>query len=488
MNAYKKLLIAVLALMLVLSGCRSSAGEMAGAAPTGETAASEAAETTQATEAETQPETAPAEKQEAADDAVIAWNLKETVLPDKNQASGALIFYVNGKSIYAGGKVADLIEAGIHTYDDLNATVKPHEMSELIRVRVDIPNESDEAKEPLLFFVAMNPGKEAVPVSECLIYSMTANCEKGVQFGSGNEKYPFTTYVTTRNDIEAAYGQPTEVNSQSNTYAEIVYYKPFNCVSFVFKDNVVRQIFSYYSANVFGDLAKNCPVELNGDYFGADCFILMNEYLDVTDYLPGHALELKAQEEQDLHAQRKAANLPKAGETGVFDTLPEEITLGSYPITLGCRCSELPDIWWNNLTGLMTPIQRHYYMRVGRNAKEEFYLINDKGQSDKGYLLDNCGVKGVITENCNYTNWGKDNSAFYPFTYDGLTQDASITDIVAKYGQPSRLFCSSNGRLCFAWMHYDAVDGNRVQFKVDPIANKIMEIRVSKYFADELHY
>lgn len=484
MKAYKRFWIAALAVMLVLSGCRSSAGDAPGAAPTGETETSQTVETTQPeTTEQTDPETQPTEAAPLRE-----WTVRETVLPEKDQATGTLIIYVNGKSIYAGGKVSDLIEAGIHTYDDLEAPVKPHEMSELIRVRVDIPNEDDEANEPLLFFVAMNPGSQTVPVSECLLYSLTVNCEKGVRFGSGKESVPFVTGETTREEIEAAYGTPTEVNSQSTIYAETVYYQPFSCVSFTFRYNVVRQIFTYYSANVFGDLAEQTPKEVMDDYFGADCFTLMSQYLDITDYLPGHELELKAGEDEDLHAQRKEDDLPEAGQTGVFKTLPEEITMNGETITLGCRAAELPQTWWKNFEGLMMPLERRYYMRVGRYAKEEFYFINDEGQDSNSYHPDELGVKGVITENRYYTNWGTDNSGFYEFSYDGWDQNATIDQIVEKYGQPSRLFCSSNGRFCFAWMHYDAENGNTLQLKVDPITNQLVELRVCKYIKNEMHF
>lgn len=474
MKRYAKIAVLLLALSL-MSGCAKTETAPETQAPTAAPETTAAAQPAQTLPEETEAPTEPAP------------TYPEPVMPETDAATGTLNFYINGQTVHAGGKVSDLMDAGVVTYDDLSKPVNPGEMSELIQVRVELENVA-ERDEPFLFFVAMNPMEEPLPVSECLIYSLTVNCDGGISFGSGKEKTPFVTGNTTRDVIEAAYGAPTEINSQSDIYAETVYYQPFNCVSFTYRNGVVRQVFAYYSANLYGDLAQNAPKEVMSDYYGADAFILMSRYMDVTEYLPGHSLELKAKEEEDLSKQRTKDKLPKAGEVGVTDTRPDVITLGGYDIRLGCRTSELPAIWWQNFDGLMVPIERNFYMRVGRNAMEEFYIINDKGQNDGDYPLNNTGVKGVITENCHYTNWGTDNSGFYEFGYDGLTQDATIPEILEKYGQPSRLFCTSSARFCFAWLHYDAVDGNQIRFKVDPMTNQLVEIRVSKYIDMEMHY
>ena len=486
MKHFKRTLPAVLALALLLSGC-GFVREKLGLSTAPTTEATEApTEQTRETAAETVPETVP-QVTEPEDTGAVKWNLQDTVFPDKDAATGTLFLYVNGTPIYAGGKVSDLIDAGMHTYDDMDALVAPHEMSELIRVRVDIPNEDNEDNEPLLFFVAMNPGEQEAPIRDCLFYSLTVNLEKGVKFGSGKESQPFLTEITTRQELETVYGAPTEVNSQSQKYAQTVYYQPFNCAYFTFKNDVVRQVFTYYSANVFGDLTEQAPEEIMDDYFGGDCFIAMSQYMDVTDYLPGHKLAVEAGEDDDLHAQRDPEkNFPKAGETGVLKSLPTEITVNGEKIKFGIRCSQLPETWWKNFEGLMMPIERNYYYRVGRNAMEEFYLINDKGQKDSGYKPDELGVKGMVVRNSHYTNWGKDYSGYYDFNYDGLTQDSTIEDVLEKYGQPSGLFCSSNARMFFAWMNYDDEDGTCLRIKVDPLTDQLMELQVTKYFPNEM--
>lgn len=415
---------------------------------------------------------------EVTEPAVEVSKVAETVLPTGDEATGTLIFYINDQKVYAGGPVASLITAGVHSYDDLDAVVQPWEMSEMIRVRV-IMEDVEEADEPLLFFVAVNASDEPKPVSECLFYSLTVNCEKGIKFGSGNEATPFVTGETKKDEIVEAYGEPTESNSAQSYYEEIIYYKPFNCAYFAFRGGKLRQVYTYYSANIYGELAEKFDHELTGGYFGADCYILMDQYLDVEKYLP-------AAEEEQTKTTAAEPEETKEDTTGILKSLSETITLNGETFDLGIRCVDMPAPFGAVFHELLMPVARHYYVRTGIVNEEEFYFINEKGQQNQ--YADDLLVKGVITENCNYTNWGTDNSAFHTFAYEKLTQNSTIDDIIEQYGMPKKLHCTSYARACFAWLFYEAENGNQLQLRVDPITNQLVEFRVIKYYEGERAY
>lgn len=462
-----RVLLLVLVISMLMSACAPGSA-------TTETTEPSAEPTVEATEALTVPNETEAPREEVSRS--VSYSLKETVLPTEDKATGTLCFYINDKTIYAGGPVADLIEAGVHTYDDLSKVIEPWHMSEVVRVRVDIPD-TEEKDEPLLFFVAVNASDEPKMISECLFYSLTVNCEKGIEFGSGNEAEHFVSGVTKKEDIVAAYGEPTESSSRSTLYEEIAYYEPFSCAYFSFYRGAVRQIFTYYSANIFGDLAEEFEHEYYGGYYGADCYILLDQYMDVEAYLPEKESDEKKESDETEEEENK---------TGIVKKLEESILLDGKKIELGCHSVEMPDPWGKPFEGLQVPIARNYYLRIGITNEEEFYFINTEGMS--GQMADYAVVKGVITENRNYTNWGVDNSGFYEFDYMGLTNDATIEDIIEQYGMPREVHCTSYARACFAWLHYEDENGNTLRLRVDPSLNQIVELRVSKYFEDEHSY
>lgn len=462
MNMRNRMILVLLAVSLLLSGC--------GAASSAETIAQTEAPTEAA--APTEPaETQPAEVSKVA----------ETVFPTDDSATGTLKFYFGDKEIYAGGQVSDIIDLGVHSLSDLSQTVLPGHMSGQIRVRIEDENVK-ESERPYIFFVAFNPSDEPLSLPECLIYSITVNMESGIRFGSGNETEAFVTYETTADEIVAAYGEPDFQQSNSRLYEEMAYYEPFSCAYFSFKSNVVRQIVTYYSANVYGDLAEDFEHELDFGYFGADCYILMDQYLDVEPYLP-------QEEETDSTAATESTETAEVQEStlGILEEdLDEFIMLGDQKIEMGVRCVDMPEPFGSVFDELLVPLSRNYYLRTGRINAEEFYLININGQKDN--YANELLVKGVITENCNYVNWGVDYSAYNTFDYEGLTPDSTIDDIVAKFGQPKELHCSSNGKVCYAWMWYEDTNGNTLQVRVDPITNQLVELRMAKHYENEKMY
>lgn len=476
MKIRSRLFLVLLVMSLLLSGCGAPAAE-------------NATQTEQPTAAATEPaQTQAAATEPAAEEVQASFVdnlhyrpvLSETVLPEKDEATGTMYFYFNDKAIHAGSPVSDLIEIGIHTYADLTTVVQPWHMSEVVRVLVDIP-EVDEDDEPYLFFVAMNASDEPCMISECLIYSITVNCEKGIRFGSGNESTAFVSGETKREEIVAAYGEPDESVSNRSYYEEIFYYEPFNSVSFSFQNNVVRQINAYYSANVYGTLAENVAFGDNASAMEKDAYLLMSQYLDVTYYL-----EKKEETAEDKETGEDDEDKKDTDKTGILPRLNTYFDVNGSRIHTGGLVSKMPNPFRENLEGLTMPVERHHYVRTGRNEPEEFFLINHRGQrnSKSDYL----SIKGIVTENRNYCNWGFDNSAFHEFNCQGVTQDSTIDDVLELLGKPRELICSSGERTCFAWMHYETEAGDYLHIRVDPMLNQVIEVQMSRYFEGERSY
>lgn len=392
--------------------------------------------------------------------------LTETQMPDQDRATGTLIFYLNGKEVHAGAPVSDLLEANVFTYADLTTLVQPWHMSDVVQVKV----RSDDTRDtqwPNLFFVAMNASDTPLPISECLIYSLSVNCQSGIEFGSGHETAPFVTMQTTYDELVAAYGEPDEVASNHSNYKEIFYYAPFNCVSFSFKGNTLRQVNAYYSANVYGALEETVDFDIEAGAMEKDALILMSQYLDVTPYLDGQTLS-------------------ETDTTGILSKFDNYFTSDGQKIEFGTQIKDLPSPYKEALEDLLMPLERNYYFRVGRNEPEEFWVINTEGQKD--YMSDTLAIKGFITESNLYSNWGADNSSFHTFDIQGITQDDTIDDVLALLGSPRELVCSSGERFCFAWLHYETKDGDLLRVRVDPMLNQVVEVRVSAYFENEKAY
>lgn len=441
MKLYWRMLLVLLSLVLVLAGCAGEPAEET--APEVATEAAAPVETVPPTQAPTEPEE----------------TLPPAVLPEEDAATGTLMFYFGDKAVHAGGMVSDILDLGIQTYQDLEQIVQPGHLSDVIRVRVE-DEALAEKDRPFLFFVAANGTEEAMELSQCSVYALAVNTDQGVAFGSGKESTPFVTGQTTMDEMIAAYGEPDHMDGRKSYYREIAYYEPFNSVYFTFRNGKVRQIFTCYGANLFEEQAAEFNQELKG-YFGNDCYILMNQYLDVKPYL----------------------NQTK--ETASLKSFCESVKLGEDTVELGKQVSELPETFREPLQGLKVPLGSKSYVTVGRNNPEEFWLINSVGSY--GQLADGLTVKGVITKNCNYRNWGTDNSLFHTFEYDGLTQDATIEEILEKYGMPDSLDCTSTSRACYAWMEYQDEAGNYVHFCVDPMVNQIVEVHINKFFPKERH-
>lgn len=452
MRTHRRVILFLLVIALMLSAC----------------AAVEPQETAAPTEVMQVPETAPTEAPtEAATEPAEPelFTLTDTVFPTTDAATGTLKIYIKDQEVYAGGPVSNLLDAGVTSYHDLHQILQPWHISELIRVRVEM----DDVKEkdlPFVFFLAVNTSNEPKELADCLIYSLTVNTDKGIRFGSGNEDIPFVTGETTLEELTAAYGEPDYNQSRNKTYREIAYYEPFNCAYFSFKSNKVRQIFTYYSANFLGGFADGFGHEFTDSYFGNDCYILMNRYLDVMPYL---------NPEENTDQNR-----------GIVEALAENINLGGEEMVFGTRCQDMPELFGAPFWDQLMLVHDMRYVRAGRTNPEEFFFLNFDGQ--KKYMANNLILKGVVTRNRNYVNWGKKYADFHEFQYENLTQDSTINDILEQYGQPKDIHCTSYARGCFAWLFYEDQAGNKLEISVDPILNQIVEIQVTKYYEGEIIY
>lgn len=466
-------------LLLVLCMLLSACGQPAAPAEESQTAT---AAPTEVTEAPVVTEPEPTEAPQAA--AGKAYELKETVLPTGNEATGTLKFYFNDKAIYAGAPVSAIIDLGVHTYMDLSKVLQPWHMSENIRVRVDLPD-TEEKDEPLVFFFAINASSEPKPVSECMIYSITINCEKGVSFGSGNESEPFVTYTTKLDEILEVYGEPTHTYTYG-TYDEITYYKPFNSVTFSFKGDVVRQVTTFYGENIFGAQVEAFDHELTMDHNEQDCAMLMAQYLDVTAYLPEKEEEAEATEPTKATEATEPEEETEESKVGILASIDEFITVDGKKIEFGVKTAEMPAPWNECFQDISLPITRNYYVQSGRNTGEEFYLINSEGMSNN--MGQHAVVKGIITHNRNYVNWGFEYDDCFEFEFMDLTQDTTLEEVLELFGNPMEIKFESGARACFAWLHYAAENGNTLRIRVDPVLNQVIEVRVSKYFENERTY
>ncbi len=452
MRTHRRVILFLLAMALMLPACAAVQPEET-AAPTEVMQVPE----TVPTEAPTEAPTEPAEPE--------LFTLTDTVFPETDVATGTLKIYIKDQEVYAGGPVSNLLDAGVTSYHDLHQILQPWHISEVIRVRVEM-EDVKEKDLPFVFFMAVNAGNEPKKLYECLIYSLTVNTDKGIRFGSGNEDIPFVTGETTLEEITAAYGEPDYNQSRNKSYREIAYYEPFNCAYFSFKGDKVRQIFTYYSANFLGHFAENFTHEFTGSYFGNDCYILLNQYLDVMPYLNPEA---------DANENR-----------GIVAKLSESITMAGEELVFGIRCQEMPELFGAPFWDQAMLVHDKRYVRAGRTNPEEFFFMNFDGQ--KKYLANNLVLKGVVTRNCNYENWGKKYGDFHQFQYENLTQDSTIDDVLEQYGLPKDIHCTSYARACFAWLFYEDEAGNKLEICVDPILNQITEIQVTKYYEGEIFY
>lgn len=425
--------IAVLLLAAVLlAGCGGKTPEPAEESVTAAAGQGEITEPT-AAEVPTEPETSPAEAEKAS-------------------AGGTLSFYIDGFEFHAGGPVSDILAIGVRTDIDLGEVIQPGHISGNVCTRVEREGVSAE-DEVIFFFHAINTGSEPKALSECTVYSVIVNLQEGIAFGDGDKT--FVSGVSTMAELTGVWGEPDYYRTNSRPYEEMAYYSPFDYVYFSFRDGVVRQIMTVYSADLHGYLAEDMP-ELPEGYFGNDAYLLLSRYLDITPYLS--------------EGDNQSVSTPG---------LEERITLGAMEITFGSRVWELPERFSEPFRGVEYVLDLNHYVRCGKGNAEEFYILNAdrevKSQISYGQVI------GVITRNANYRNWGSDYSDFLEFEYQGLTNGSDIEDVLETFGLPESIHATSSPHACFVWLHYRDQSGNELRIRVDPMTGELAELRVLKY-------
>ncbi len=381
------------------------------------------------------------------------------VFPEEDVATGLLKFYFGDQQIHAGGMVSEVLALEPRTFADLSQMLLPGHVSDILRM--DIPDENGE--ETCFFIRAINTGDTAAAIADCRIYAVIVNTEGNASFGSGMEEEPFRNMKTTEEEILAAYGEPDFSRSGDEQYREIAYYSPFDHAYFAFEKGVLRQIVTCWSADYHGAAAEAFGEKLP-DFFGNDAWILLDRFLDTKPYREG--------------------NVKK--NTGVLDEIPMDITVDSQQIRLGCFVHEMPEKFSDPYREVPTHLGGMRYLRIGIGNPEEFYVINRHGLRDSYVYY--AEVKGIFTSNRGYTNWGRDFSDYHEFAYAEISSDSTIADVLAAFGEPEEIYCSSNANYCFTWLHYRDAAGNEFRICVDPMVDQIVELSINKYYEGQLAY
>ncbi len=436
----KKCLIVLLAALCVgLSACRQVSAQQMQPDKEEQPVATESAP----------PVTAPQETEPPVTEPAVQVPVAE--FPETDRATGTLCFYIDGKPVYSGGMVSSIVEAGAVFEDDLTVSLDPRHSSKTLRAHFADEN----GKIKYLYVVAINWTDEACPISKCSIYSLAVNCQDGISFGSGRGAEPFVTGVTTSEQLLETYGEPNYHNTGKD-FEEIAYYEPFSCAYFICRDGVVEQINAHYGAHVL----QKPAAEMECKYTESDSWMLMSRYLDITPYLKG--------------------------KQEIVSELTNLIQLGEDTVELGKLCKELPEQWYKDLAKMRTDLASRYYMTVGKVGKPNFTLLNTQAGTVKGFGA--TVIKGVRSNNPGYHNWGQDFSAYPAFSYQGITQDSSIPEVLEQLGAPCDILCTGNGRTCFAWMQYENDSGITCKIMVDPALNQVVEIRLDQHFKNEVSY
>ena len=379
--------------------------------------------------------------------------------PTEDMATGLLKFYFGEHQIHAGGMVSDVLALDPRTFGDLSVSLLPGHVSDILRMDV-----AGEDGEEITFFIrAINTGETAAAIADCRIYAVIINGEDNISFGSGVEKEPFRTLQTTEKEILDAYGEPDFNRSGDEQYREIGYYSPFDHAYFTFEKGTLRQIMTCWSADYHSAAAEAFAEELP-EFFGNDAWILLDRFLDTKPY--------------------REDKVKKS--TGVLDEVPMTITVDGQQIQLGCFVHEMPKKFSDPYQEVPTHLGGMRYLRIGIGNPEEFYVINRHGLRDSYVYY--AEVKGIFTSNRDYANWGRDFTDYHEFEYAGIRSGSAIEDVLAVFGEPEVIYCSSNANYCFAWFHYRDEAGNELRICVDPMVDQIIELSINKYYEGQLAY
>ncbi len=423
----KKRVICIILAALLLTGCSASPEKPSNVSTT--PAATTPVQTTQAVQTDPAPEQ----------------------LISIENAPGKVYFRIGDKDFACGQPVADILKTTTHIHGDTDAMVEPLGYSEDIRLRLADEN-GDYTK--TLYFSAVNPSQEPKPVNDCLIYSLTINCEAGHTFGLGDTS--FVTGQTTDAQIIAAWGEPAslteshwEGQEDGENFRDLVYYRPFSYLQIITRGGVVDQVRAYHGSELHPALSQQ---EAPAKPWESDALLLLSQHMDITPYLNGG----------------------KGGKT----PLEMSVIVDGKQIEMGVLTCDLPEPWRDLYDGMACIVKPGRCIYCQRPDREGFVFGNVSGKLMVNFCY--AQIKGIRAYNPRYTNRGAEQSAYLGFTYAGFDHGASIEDVVKAIGAPYEIIPESGAGFCFVWLHYEAENGDTLRLKVDPESNQLIELRLEE--------
>ncbi|MGM9602308.1 MAG: hypothetical protein ACI3W5_12120 [Faecousia sp.] len=368
-----------------------------------------------------------------------------------DRTPGMVTFYMGDRPFYCGQSVAGLLEMPVHIQGDTKAMVEPLGYSDEIRLRY--PDENG-AYTKTLYFIAVNPTDQPLPVEDCLIYSLAVNCEQEHRFTLGNGD--FITGQSTDLEIIAAWGEPTtqtlshaEGEPDGQNYRDMVYYCPFSYLQIITRGSVVDQVRACHNAYLYPELSQQTAP---GGPNESDALLLLSRHMDITPYL--------------------------GGGKGGYTPLEMSIVIEGKQIPMGIRTRELPQPWrglYENAACVMK-LRRCMYSQFPN--QEGFIFGNPDREMMKTFEY--AQIKGIHAFNPEYSNRGFAQSAYRGFTYGTFSHTATIEEVIQALGQPYELIPESGAGWCFVWLHYQSETGDTLRLKVDPESNQIIELRLEE--------
>lgn len=369
---------------------------------------------------------------------------------DIQEAPGMLVFYMGDSYFRCGQPVALLLGEKVHIHGDTEALVQPLQYSDEIRLRY--PNEQGEYQN--LYFVAVNPTNELLPVKDCLIYSLAVNCEAGHRFSL--DGLEIISGVTKDSEILASWGEPTtqtlskaEGEAEGENYRDMVYYRPFSYLQIITRGGVVDQVRTCYNAYLYPELSLQ---EAPGTPGESDALLLLSRHMDITPYLGGG----------------KGSNTP----------LEMSIVIDGKQIKMGILTRELPQPW-RGLYQNAACVMKHRRCMYSQFPNQEGFIF---GNPDRVIMktFELAQIKGIHAFNPEYRNRGFAQSAYRGFTYGTFSHTATIEEVIQSLGRPYELVPESGVGWCFVWLHYQSETGDTLRLKVDPESNQIIELRLEE--------
>ncbi len=435
----KRILCLLLAVTLLCGGCSAPIAQEPGAATTVPTPTPGPTPTTAITPDPEPTQTFPAVTLPAVEQGTI------------QSAPGTVTFHMGDFQIWCGCPVASLLEQDVRVDGDVEALVPAMGYSE--DVRLNFPD--DQGKyENYLFFVAVNPTQDPLPVKDCLVYSLAVTFQPGLGFSLGEGQ--FLTGASTREEILAAWGTPT-VDTQSLDYTELVYYRPFSMLQVILYQGVTVQVRAYHSAWLYPELTQAAY----GDYTSGDAWAHLSRFMDVSGYA--------------------------AGEKGPMTDLPLTIQVDGKDIALGYGTAKLPQPWRGLYQYTRTRLDYRRYVYVQLAGREGFTFANVAHESRIQFLYSTI-IKGFHGFNPDYTCWGESIPTAYGFSYNGFDHTQSIAQVLAAMGAPREVICESGVSWCFVWLHYESKNGDTLRIKADPISGQLIELRLEQFIPDVIPY